>query len=39
VEVQAGFPEFAKGVPSPNQGHQELQVRREEMMADDHYFL
>jgi len=37
--VQAGFPEFAKGVPSPNQRHQELQVWREEMMVGDHHFL
>jgi len=39
AKVQVGFPEFVKGVLSPNQGLQELQVQREEMMVSDHHFL
>jgi len=38
VEVQAGFPECAKGVLCLDQRQQELQVRREEMMVGYRYF-
>jgi len=33
VEVQVGFSEFVKGVLSSNQGLQELQGQREQMMV------
>jgi len=39
AEVQAGFPECAKGVPCLDQGQQELQVWREEMTVGYRHFL
>jgi len=38
AQVLVGFPECVKGVLCLNQGHQELQVQREEMTVGDRHF-